>query len=106
MEERCRLNFSPPLISIVLVANALKAAILLYTALRPPEEPLFVLGDAIESYLTSPDAFSTDSCLLTAEDFRGPRTGKNWAGPREWSAIRKRWASAVTRRRWATSTVL
>lgn len=105
VEEHCRLNFSPPLVAIVLVANAFKAAILIYTALRPPHEPLFVLGDAIESYLTSPDASSTDSCLACADDFRGFEK-KNWTGPREWSPTIKRWSSAVTWRRWTASALL
>lgn len=103
--ERCRLNFSPPLVSIVLVSNALKATILLYTALRPPDEPLFVLGDAIESYLTSPDAFSSDSCLVSAGDVRNG-IKKDWTGLREWFPVKRRWATAVTKRRWMVSMVL
>ncbi|KAH7115539.1 hypothetical protein EDB81DRAFT_286349 [Dactylonectria macrodidyma] len=104
-KERCRLNFSPPLVAIVLVSNALKAAILLYTALRPPDEPLFVLGDAIESYLTSPDAFSSDSCLVSADDLRNG-IKNDWTGPREWFPVKRRWATAVTKRRWMISMLL
>ncbi|KAH6869549.1 hypothetical protein B0T10DRAFT_523593 [Thelonectria olida] len=103
--EHCRLNFSPPLVAIVLVSNALKAAILLYTALRPPDEPLFVLGDAIESYLTSPDAFSSDSCLVSTDDLRNG-IKKDWTGPREWFRVKRRWATAVTKRRWLLSMLL
>lgn len=105
VEEKCQLTFSPAFMVFVLVSNALKAAILLYVALRPPEESLFVLGDAIESFLTVPDAFSSDSCLASAGDIK-QKQDKNWTGPRPWTPVRRRWAAAISRRRWIVSLLL
>lgn len=98
----CRLNFSPLLVVFVLVANALKAAILLYMAVRPPDEALLVLGDAVESFLRRPYAFSRDSCLASFDLARR----KAWSGPRKWSPVRRRWAAAVSHRRWRYSALL
>ncbi|KAH7129593.1 hypothetical protein B0J13DRAFT_139639 [Dactylonectria estremocensis] len=105
VDQHCRLNFSPYLVAIVLVSNALKAAVLLYTALRPPEEPLFVLGDAIQSFLSSPDAHSSDSCLASANDIR-QKGKRDWTGPREWFPVKRRWAAAITLRRWIMSILI
>ncbi|KAI8714849.1 hypothetical protein NCS52_01205800 [Fusarium sp. LHS14.1] len=105
IEETCQVTFSPAFIAFVLVSNALKAAVLLYIALRPPEESLFVLGDAIESFLTVPDAFSADSCLASVQDIRR-RGNEGWTAPRTWTPVKRRWAAAISRRRWKVSILL
>lgn len=104
-EQLCRLNFSIVLMSFVIVANALKAAILAYTAFCPLEEPLLVLGDAIRSFLAAPELSSTDSCLTSAADVK--RAGKgSWTGPRLWLRTKRRWGAVVSRRRWIASVAL
>ncbi|KAL6360806.1 hypothetical protein LRP88_06514 [Fusarium phalaenopsidis] len=69
-EEKCQLTFSPTFMAFVLVSNTLKAIVLFYIASRPPDEALFVLGDAIESFMTVPDAFSSGGCLASVDDIR------------------------------------
>lgn len=98
----CRLNFSTTLVTFVLIANGFKAAIIAYTAFSPPQEPLFVLGDAIESFLTSPDAASSNSCLVSVDDVRRKKNKEN-AGFRKWSLTKGRWARVANIRRWAIS---
>lgn len=105
VDPHCRLNFNPQLMAIVLISNAFKAAILLYAALRPPKEPLLVLGDAIESFLSAPDGASGGSCLASAKDVR-QRAKQDWVGPRVWVPVKKKWGSAITRRRWIMSLIL
>ncbi|KAI8657985.1 hypothetical protein NCS57_01178700 [Fusarium keratoplasticum] len=104
IDETCQVTFNPTFIAFVLVSNALKAMILLYIALRPPEESLFVLGDAVESFLIVPDAFSGGSCLATADDIR--KNGGDWIRPRTWTPVNRRWAAAISRRRWKISIIL
>ncbi|CAM1509531.1 Fc.00g032700.m01.CDS01 [Cosmosporella sp. VM-42] len=104
-DQLCRLHFSTTLIGFVIAANAFKAIILAYTAFYPPEEPLLVLGDAIESFLTSPDVSSARSCLVSAKDIKDKPKGA-WTGPRKWSFSKKRWSTAVSGRRWASSFIL
>ncbi|RSL62691.1 hypothetical protein CEP53_004706 [Fusarium sp. AF-6] len=99
IDEKCQLTFSPTFIAFVLASNALKAAILLYIALKPPMESLFVLGDAVESFLTVSDAFSSDSCLASVDDIK-KKGHRDWSGARAWTPVKRRWAAAISRRRW------
>ncbi|RSL94620.1 hypothetical protein CEP52_012516 [Fusarium oligoseptatum] len=99
IDEKCQLTFSPTFIAFVLASNALKAAILLYIALKPPMESFFVLGDAVESFLTVADAFSSDSCLVSVDDIKA-KGHKDWSGARVWTPVKRRWAAAISRRRW------
>ncbi|KAL6415963.1 hypothetical protein AUP68_00169 [Ilyonectria robusta] len=102
--EECQLHFNTTIMAFVIVANAIKVCVMLYTAFFPPREIILVLGDAIESFLTSPDEFTARSCLVSAKDVK--RSRKHWHGPRRWSSVRQRWASAVSRRRWIASVSL
>lgn len=104
-EEKCQLTFSPTFMAFVLVSNALKAIVLFYIASRPPDEALFVLGDAIESFLTVPDAFSSGGCLASVDDIR-QKNLQDWTGPRAWSLGRSLWGSAISPRRWKASMLL
>lgn len=105
IEEACQLTFSPTFVAYVLVSNALKAAILLYIALKPPAESLLVLGDAVESFLTAPDAVSTGGCLASIDDIK-KKNNEEWTRPRAWVPVKRRWASAVSRRRWTVSIIV
>ncbi|RSL52670.1 hypothetical protein CEP54_010779 [Fusarium duplospermum] len=105
IDEKCQLTFSPTFIAFVLASNALKAAILLYIALKPPRESLFVLGDAVESFLTVADAFSSDSCLASVDDIKA-KGHKDWSGARVWTPVKRRWAAAISRRRWRAGVFL
>lgn len=95
--EECQLHFNTTIMAFVIVANAIKVCVMLYTAFFPPREIILVLGDAIESFLTSPVEFTARSCFVSAKDVK--RSRKHWHGPRRWSSVRQRWASAVSRRR-------
>ncbi|KAF4434140.1 hypothetical protein FACUT_7992 [Fusarium acutatum] len=69
-EQMCRLNFDFRIAVVILVVNFVKAVTLGFIALRPPKEPLFVLGDAIQSFLISPDETTTGACLASARMVR------------------------------------
>ncbi|KAF4443764.1 hypothetical protein F53441_11367 [Fusarium austroafricanum] len=100
--QRCRLNFDIYIAMIILIVNFIKAVILVVIALRPPKEPLFVLGDAIQSFLISPDETSSGNCLASAGMVR---VGQ-FDGPCTMDAKHKRRGVAVTRRRWNFSFVM
>ena len=104
--QLCRVNFNIYIAIVALVCNAIKASALAYTAFWPPDEPLLVLGDALQSFTTKPDPFSTGSCLALANDVRLSRTWRPWRGPRRYSMLRKRWGAAISRRRWVSTIVL
>ncbi|QPC76909.1 hypothetical protein HYE68_007661 [Fusarium pseudograminearum] len=97
---RCRLNFDISIASIVLVVNFVKAIVLAFIVIRPPKEPLFVLGDAIQSFMTRPDENSCGSCLTSARTVHeGLVDNKRITAP-------ERRGVAVTRTRWLFSFVM
>ncbi|KAH8589005.1 hypothetical protein B0O99DRAFT_582222, partial [Bisporella sp. PMI_857] len=54
-EQQCTLQFSMPIMIIVIVMNACKMMIVGFVALNLKTTPVITLGDAIESFLTRPD---------------------------------------------------
>ncbi|EKJ77883.1 hypothetical protein FPSE_01976 [Fusarium pseudograminearum CS3096] len=99
---RCRLNFDISLASIVLVVNLVKAIVLAFIVIRPPKEPLFVLGDAIQSFMTRPDENPRGSCLASARTVRNGLLDK----PYLVHTAPKRRGVAVTYTRWFFSLVM
>ncbi|KAF4993614.1 hypothetical protein FGRMN_6332 [Fusarium graminum] len=85
--------------TIILGVNLIKAAILAFIALRPPKEPLFVLGDAIQSFLKVPDESSRGSCLASAHIVKAGL----FTRPCIMNTERRRRGVAVTRLRWVLS---
>lgn len=120
--QDCRLHFNTRIMTVVIVTNAVKVAVMLWLAFRHPPELLLVIGDAIMSFLASPDAYSTNSCLARGNDVKEvlkksrKKSGKmaeelqldptSWMGPRQWTPARHRWGAAVSRRRWKLTAIL
>ncbi|KAF5707581.1 hypothetical protein FMUND_11015, partial [Fusarium mundagurra] len=94
--QRCRLNFDVYLAGIILGVNLIKAITLAFIAIRPPKEPLFILGDAIQSFLTRPDENSRENCLASARTVRA----RQFTRPCTMHTKRRRRGVAVTGRRW------
>ncbi|KAH7184595.1 uncharacterized protein B0J16DRAFT_266395 [Fusarium flagelliforme] len=101
-EQACRLNFDIRIAVVILAFNFVKAVALAFIALRPPKEPLFVLGDAVESFLISPDETTTGACLASA---RMVRAGHFYQPCTIGSRCRYR-AIAVTKTRWSWSILI
>lgn len=55
VEERCALHFSRAILLVVIGCNAIKFGCLLWTLLRCRDPTLVTLGDAIASFLETPD---------------------------------------------------
>lgn len=124
--DLCRVNFSIYTAVGVVVCNVVKLVILAYTALYLAPDCLLVLGDGIRSFLSRPDIYSKNSCLLSMTSLLYPtdivfksatniselasyilihilyiltpvdRDSKGWAGGRELISIPKRWLSSVS----------
>ncbi|KAH8683711.1 hypothetical protein BGZ61DRAFT_550641 [Ilyonectria robusta] len=94
----CKVCVSNTLLMIVVTAAALKA-ILCVAALRclSEEHPLVVPGDAIASFIRSPDRFTIGRCTLdrelegTTKDGRYPML----AGPSHWYTQDRKWSQAI-----------
>ncbi|CEF79790.1 hypothetical protein FGSG_11545 [Fusarium graminearum PH-1] len=101
-EQMCRLNFDFRIAAVILVVNFVKAVTLVFIALRPPKEPLFVLGDAVQSFLVSPDETTTGACLGSA---RTARVGRLHL-PCFIDVEPRRRGVAVTKTRWSWSILM
>jgi len=53
--DHCMLNFSVPIMAIVIFVNVIKAAMMCIVGLLLKSVPIITLGDAIASFLTRPD---------------------------------------------------
>lgn len=105
VRQICRMNFIVFIVSAILGANIIKAGVLIYVAFNPPEQPLFVLGDAIQSFLETPEPSPKRMCLEFIDCAK--KLGiRDCAGPMTPYLRRRRWAAAVSGCRWATAAFL
>jgi len=101
-EQMCRLNFDVRIAAVILAVNFVKAVTLVFIALRPPKVPLFVLGDAVQSFLVSPDETTTGACLGSA---RTARVGRFYL-PCFIDVEPRRRGIAVTKTKWTWSILM
>lgn len=97
-EENCMLQFTVPIAIIVIVCNLLKAVTLFFVCFRTSHEPLVTVGDAISSFLKTPDETTHGMCLLSRSDL------SPWLSTREPGIYRtsiRRCANAVSGLRWS-----
>jgi len=104
VEEQCQLRFSLAIMIIVILANMVKAGVMITTLLRFRTPTLVTIGDAIASFLENPDAMTKGNCLSTREDLRKGRweheVGKRWVPKRHF------WFKAASIKRWLTCNIL
>lgn len=68
VEPRCRLNFSLPLGVTVVVFNLFKSGCITLVFLFLRDQPLITVGDAVASFLRSPDPSTAGLCLASAKE--------------------------------------
>lgn len=108
----CKVGLSNQILLAVLVCLIIKTAlciVVLFT--MPDKDPLVVPGDAVASFIRSPDKFTAGWCTLDRErESKIAITHLCAAGrtePSQWhTAPSTRWASAITRPAWVRSYVL
>ena len=134
IQGQCKLQFSLPLMIVVIIFNFIKMVCMALIAWRQKEEeevdePLVTIGDAISSFLDSPDPYTAGSCIggkarfhhhgdsrleirdnekassLFASDNCSETMGWD-RQPRIWQAVRHRWHKSATQDRWFMSNVL
>ncbi|KAH7420103.1 hypothetical protein BKA64DRAFT_652375 [Cadophora sp. MPI-SDFR-AT-0126] len=118
--DRCRFEYSPQIMITVCILNLLKTGIMIvvwwtrkyqWAAWEENEKQvLYTLGDAIQSFLQTPELKTADMCLATKDDFTMRRTFKTkrtkaelilWKDPRQWQERKPFWGAAASSRRWA-----
>ncbi|KAE8162407.1 hypothetical protein BDV40DRAFT_288545 [Aspergillus tamarii] len=92
---KCKLEYSLPLAIIVIVFNIVKAIVICAVALTMTELPILTTGDAVASFLKSPEARDRDHCLMSKTLAKNPTSR-----PLPYEAKPQRWATAVSILRW------
>ncbi|KAK0648169.1 hypothetical protein B0T16DRAFT_455664 [Cercophora newfieldiana] len=96
----CKLYFSPPIASVVIGMNFIKAVaigLVLYTL---KDAPLLTLGDAVGSFLEFPDETTESMGVVSRKDFRLHNGYATWiSGPKPYDGSRQRRIHATGRAR-------
>ena len=102
-DEKCKVQFSLGIMIAVICCNLVKACSMIMTIVRSREPTLVTLGDAVDSFLRTPDPTTVGICFadrryIEREWRRGRRTG-----PRQWKQKGvQRWWTSVSKTRWIT----
>lgn len=93
--ERCTVEYSLPLVLIVIGANIIKSVILWAITITMTDTPILIIGDAISSFTERPDNFTKNQCLLSRDFAVRPMKRTLKFVPK-----RRRWGSSVSGVRW------
>jgi hypothetical protein len=105
--QHCSLQYSPPSMVAVIVANLVKTVILLYIWLGMPRVPLLTVGDGTASFLRRSDPYSLGMCLPSdgSAIYTHPVYAKlpslknrRLRHPAVYTGKRRRWGSSVSTR--------
>lgn len=118
--EDCKLQFSLPIMIVVIFCNLVKALCMLLTILKQKHTPLVTSGDAVASFLDVPDSTTAGRCTMSKMDVMENRWASKQpngqvaflpAVPREYkfNPIKRyghSWFRAASVRRWLFCNVL
>ncbi|KAJ5494808.1 hypothetical protein N7463_010895 [Penicillium fimorum] len=107
-EEKCQLLFSPTFSLVVLVCTSVKVACIVFVARRERAHRLLTIGDAISSFLSNPDPFTTGCCTSSKSDWIR-RSRLDGAAKHRYEGVAQqrldtrehRWWQAAAIRQWA-----
>ena len=115
-ESHCKLYFSTSLLFVVLLCNAVKLFCLFLTLTMAEFDPLITIGDAIASFMSSPEELTANLGALTYDDFQrmeiikslGEAYGSSIKAtrPRPWDPQQRRWLHGKTGSRWDVGLIL
>lgn len=101
-ESKCEVQFSLAILIIVMICNAIKA-LCMFLALRSLEDkPLVTIGDAIMSFLETPDKTTVGCCLLSKRDLNrlNKRNPQQVPQDRFWRPRTYFWFNGPSLTRW------
>lgn len=96
----CKLRIYLPVGWLVTSLNLLKALLICYTVFRIKEDPIMTIGDAVTSFLESPDPTTKGSCLLTMKQVKKQSSQR---APERWRAKVYRWKDVTSKTRKLTT---
>jgi hypothetical protein len=107
MPQRCRVDLSQTILFIVIACNFLKVTIMAIVLWRLNQETIVTIGDAIASFLQTPDHTTEDCCLMSSRTI-----DRVWKVPEVRSSQsfqpkrREPWLGAISARRWGVCLLL
>ncbi|KPA39095.1 hypothetical protein FLAG1_08052 [Fusarium langsethiae] len=102
ISQNCKVGVSNQLLLIVVISIAGKGLLCVVVLfVLPKEQPLAVVGDAIESFIQCPDSNTVDRCLLDRDMEEDMGVGYQLAITG--APVRQSWTSAIERKTWARS---
>lgn len=96
----CKVQFSTSIAIVVIVFNAIKAAILASVFFFVKEDPLLTMGDGVASFLKAADETTKSLCLMSRDKlalWKMPPVPQSYAVGTKQS---RRWSNIVSRSRW------
>ncbi|KAK5424915.1 hypothetical protein LTR83_000506 [Exophiala xenobiotica] len=113
-QEECKLQFSAEIAIAVVVLNFVKLTMMLLTVFvafdTGNDPPLLTVGDAVASFLEKPDHTTKAVGLVSGSEIRSIESGSSKytqiRQPTRYDARRRRWAKAVSARRWLVCLLL
>ena len=83
--EHCQLRASIPLMVVVVICAFVKTLLIFLVLKTMPTEILATIGDAIASFLNSPESRTEGACLLTRGDVQNHRWTPGAHFPKHWT---------------------
>ena len=103
--KKCRLQFSLIILCVVIVGNCIKAACMLAT-LCVDIEGLVTIGDAISSFLKTPDETTIGMCIVNRRTIKNTSWKEISRATIPWKVRSHFWLQALSTARWLTCNVL
>ena len=104
VEEQCKTQFSLDIIITVLLCNLVKVFCMGTIVWKQDSEPLVTLGDAVSTFLRTPDLTTRDIPLYGKSRFKSTNMWDLACSRLELAS--ERWFRSVSKRRWITCNIL
>ena len=101
--EKCKVQFSLDIMIVVICCNLIKAGSMIMAVFRSREPTLVTLGDAVDSFLRTPDGTTVGMCFADQKFIKREWTSGWRTGPRQWKQKGvQRWWTSVSKTMWIT----
>ncbi|KAG0124857.1 hypothetical protein HOY82DRAFT_633202 [Tuber indicum] len=102
----CKVQFSLWIMIVIICCNLIKACGMVMTVSRSREPTLVTLGDAVDSFLRTPDPTTMGMCFADRRFVEMEWSQEQRSGTRQWRHIgAQRWWTSVSKTRWITCNI-
>ena len=110
IDNQCELQFNVFILLVVAICNLVKGVLMTWMALRYEARRLITLGDALASFLSTPDSSTNEICMMALEKicrwgWKSPMILKRRI-PHTYTGQRDRWWRLVSKSQWLVSNTM